>query len=76
MKIAPLLFVAAFALFNSPVWADAPADAPPVRERPKIESNGSISPSIMPDALHLSEAGYKIWANAIEPRLKELLGEK
>ncbi|MEI8042464.1 MAG: GDSL-type esterase/lipase family protein [Verrucomicrobiota bacterium] len=39
-----------------------------------IESDGSISPSIMPDAVHPSEAGYKIWATAIEPKLKQLLG--
>jgi lysophospholipase L1-like esterase len=37
-----------------------------------IENDGSISPAIMPDALHPSEAGYKIWAAAIEPKLKEL----
>jgi lysophospholipase L1-like esterase len=41
-----------------------------------IEADGSISKEIMPDALHLSEKGYTIWAEAIEPKLKELLGEK
>ena len=30
----------------------------------------------MKDALHPTEAGYKIWAAAMEPKLKELLGEK
>jgi lysophospholipase L1-like esterase len=40
-----------------------------------IEADGSISREIMPDALHLSEKGYTIWAQAIEPKLKELLGE-
>jgi beta-glucosidase len=40
-----------------------------------IENDGSISKSIMPDALHPNAAGYKIWANAMEPKLKELLGE-
>ncbi len=40
-----------------------------------IESDGSISKSIMPDALHPNEAGYRIWANATEPKLKQLLGE-
>jgi beta-glucosidase len=39
-----------------------------------IEKDGSISKGIMPDALHPNEAGYRIWANAIEPKLKELLG--
>ena len=40
-----------------------------------IENDGSISKSIMPDALHPNEAGYRIWANATEPKLKQLLGE-
>lgn len=38
-----------------------------------IENDGSISPSMMKDYLHPGEAGYKVWANAIEPKLKELL---
>jgi len=38
-----------------------------------IESDGSISKDIMPDYLHLSESGYVIWAQAIEPLLKKLL---
>jgi lysophospholipase L1-like esterase len=40
-----------------------------------IESDGSISKAIMPDAsrLHPGEAGYRIWASAMEPKLKELL---
>ncbi len=38
-----------------------------------IEKDGSIAKTIMPDALHPNEAGYKIWANAMEPKLKELL---
>jgi len=29
----------------------------------------------MPDYLHPNEAGYRIWANATEPKLKQLLGE-
>jgi lysophospholipase L1-like esterase len=40
-----------------------------------IEADGSISKSIMPDYLHPNEAGYRIWANATEPKLKQLLGE-
>ena len=38
-----------------------------------VEKDGSISKNIMPDALHPNEAGYKIWANAMEPKLKQLL---
>jgi hypothetical protein len=34
-------------------------------------SNGEISQLIMPDYLHLSEAGYQIWADAILPHLVE-----
>ena len=41
-----------------------------------VELDGSISKNIMPDALHPNEKGYVIWANAIEPKLKELLGGK
>ena len=37
-----------------------------------IEADGSIAPSMMKDALHPGEAGYKIWDAAIEPKLKEL----
>jgi lysophospholipase L1-like esterase len=40
-----------------------------------IENNGSISKDIMPDYLHPNAAGYLIWANATEPKLKQLLGE-
>ncbi len=40
-----------------------------------IENDGSISKSIMPDALHPNATGYRIWANAMEPKLKQLLGE-
>jgi lysophospholipase L1-like esterase len=29
----------------------------------------------MPDFLHLSAKGYAIWADAIEPTLKAMLGE-
>ncbi len=39
-----------------------------------IENDGSISKNIMPDALHPNEAGYKIWAAVMAPKLKELLG--
>ncbi|HUW19212.1 MAG TPA: GDSL-type esterase/lipase family protein [Sedimentisphaerales bacterium] len=40
-----------------------------------LEPDGAISPEIMPDFLHLSPKGYQIWAEAIEPKLKQLLGE-
>ncbi len=37
-----------------------------------LEPDGTISESIMPDRLHLSEVGYRLWAEALEPTLKEL----
>jgi beta-glucosidase len=41
-----------------------------------IESDGSISKSMMADYLHPGAAGYKVWASAMEPKLKQLLGKK
>jgi len=38
-----------------------------------VQNDGSISASIMPDYLHPNEAGYKIWATAMESKLNELL---
>jgi lysophospholipase L1-like esterase len=40
-----------------------------------LESGGTLSKDIMPDLLHPNEAGYEIWASAIEPRVKELMAE-
>lgn len=37
-----------------------------------VEPDGSISPEIMPDKLHLTEEGYRRWAEALEPLLKDL----
>lgn len=38
-----------------------------------LQPDGSLSKEIMPDFLHLSPAGYKIWADAVQPKLEELL---
>jgi lysophospholipase L1-like esterase len=38
-----------------------------------LEPDGTLSPEIMPDALHPNEAGYKIWADAMADKLAELL---
>lgn len=37
-----------------------------------LAQDGSIAKEIMPDALHLSEKGYEIWAEAMNPLLSEL----
>lgn len=41
-----------------------------------LESDGTLSKEIMPDLLHLSPKGYEIWAESIEPKVAELMGEK
>jgi lysophospholipase L1-like esterase len=38
-------------------------------------ADGTISKEVMPDFLHLSEKGYQIWADAIDPLLKQLMGK-
>jgi beta-glucosidase len=40
-----------------------------------LTADGTLSKDIMPDLLHLNEKSYTIWAEAIEPKVKELLGE-
>jgi beta-glucosidase len=37
-----------------------------------LAPDGSIAKEVMPDALHLSEKGYEIWADAMNPLLGEL----
>jgi lysophospholipase L1-like esterase len=38
-----------------------------------LDKKGVLSKDIMPDALHLSEKGYGIWADAINDKLKKLV---
>jgi lysophospholipase L1-like esterase len=38
-----------------------------------LDKDGGISKGIMPDYLHLSAEGYKIWADAIQKPLNEML---
>jgi lysophospholipase L1-like esterase len=40
-----------------------------------LDEEGTASRDVMPDFLHLSAKGYAIWADAIEPTLKAMLGE-
>ena len=40
-----------------------------------LQEDGTLTREIMPDLLHLSEKGYDMWAAAIEPKVKELMGE-
>lgn len=40
-----------------------------------LNADGTLSKDVMPDFLHLSEKGYQIWAEAIEDKVAELMGE-
>jgi beta-glucosidase len=40
-----------------------------------LDADGKLSREVMPDVLHLNEASYATWANAMEPALQELFGE-
>ncbi len=37
------------------------------------QPDGALTKEVMPDFLHLSAAGYQIWADAITPKLTELM---
>ena len=39
-----------------------------------LTADGFLSMKIMPDYLHPNEEGYRIWAEAIEPKVAELMG--
>ncbi len=41
-----------------------------------LADDGTLSKEIMPDLLHLSQMGYQIWADSIEPHVAKLMGEK
>ena len=41
-----------------------------------IGEDKQLPKDIMPDSLHLSPKGYEIWAEAVVPAVKELLGKK
>jgi lysophospholipase L1-like esterase len=38
-----------------------------------LQPDGTLPKDIMPDSLHPNEAGYQIWADAITPKLAELM---
>jgi beta-glucosidase len=40
-----------------------------------LKEDGSVNLDIMPDGLHPNAEGYKIWAEAMEPTLKQLLDQ-
>jgi len=40
-----------------------------------LEPDGTLPKEIMPDFLHPNTKGYQIWAEAMEPKIAELMGE-
>lgn len=40
-----------------------------------LTADGTLPKDVMPDLLHPNEKGYQIWAEAIEPTVKNLMGE-
>jgi lysophospholipase L1-like esterase len=38
-----------------------------------IGADGKLPAELMPDFLHLSEKGYRLWANGIGPDIENLL---
>lgn len=40
-----------------------------------LEADGTLSKEIMPDLLHPNAAGYQIWAESIEGKVKELMSK-
>jgi len=41
-----------------------------------LDEHGVLTREVMPDLLHPNEKGYMIWAKAVEPTIKKLMGEK
>ncbi len=41
-----------------------------------LRSDGTLAKDIMPDLLHPNAKGYELWAEAMEPKLRQLLGGK
>ena len=41
-----------------------------------LQADGTMNREVMPDLLHPNPKGYEIWAEGIDAKLAELLGEK
>ncbi len=41
-----------------------------------LENDGTLPRVVMPDVLHPNTDGYRLWARAMEPTLRKLMGEK
>ena len=41
-----------------------------------LQANGKLTKDVMPDFLHLTPKGYRIWADAVKGPIKKLMGGK
>lgn len=41
-----------------------------------LQPDGTLTKEMMPDLLHLSPKGYRLWAEAIEPEVEKVLGKR
>lgn len=41
-----------------------------------LDENGALSEEIMPDLLHPNEYGYQLWAEAMQPKIEQLLDDE
>ena len=55
-------------------WADARGVAYLDIGPALLDGRGRVVQAIQPDLLHLSREGYRIWADAMEPTLRRLMG--
>jgi lysophospholipase L1-like esterase len=58
---------------------DFPESAPPhsaLTPTDRLAEDGTLPAEIMPDHLQLSARGYRLWAEAMEPSVEALLGER
>ena len=40
-----------------------------------LDAEGNLPASLMPDGLHPNAAGYRIWAEAVAPEIRKMLGK-
>ncbi len=41
-----------------------------------LDEKGNLNKELMPDSVHVREKGFRVWAEAMEPTIKRLMGEK
>ena len=60
---------------SSPSWPTTRTFSSWISAPKFLDKDGTLPRDIMPDLLHPNAKGYEIWAEAIEPSVKKLMGE-